>query len=454
MPTRILIVDDEPDTCLFLRTALEKLGYAVEEAAGGEEAITGLEGNSFDLIIMDIKLPGMSGIDATRKIMERDPEALVIIMTSFDSQEAAQASINAGAHDYFTKPVKLKELEIVIKRALQKASLKKELKKDRELQMLDFPGIVGASEKMREVLETVKKIQNSNLTVLIEGESGTGKELIARAIHGDVTARQKPFVAFNSAAIPETLLESELFGIEKGTATGVEAKKGKFEQAHGGTIFLDEIADMSLTTQAKALRVLEERKVVRVGGTKVIPVEVRLIAATNKNLFELVGNGLFREDLYYRLNTVVLRLPALRERREDIPLLTDYFFTKFKKTHNKDLRGFDKRVMEKLVGYHWPGNVRELKNCIERAALLEENDIISVGSLPAHFREEKESSPQIQRDGGSLEEVMQGIERDLITRALKECRGVQSTAAQRLGISERSMWYKVKKFGIDTKTLK
>lgn len=451
MSEKILVVEDEENMRFFIVEALTKRGYDVEEAISAEEALEKIEILHPDLVLMDIRLPGMSGLEAMSRVKELDPLLPIILITASDSKEVALEATKKGAYDFFTKPFKLAEMEVVVNRALEKGRLQREL---RELQeRLDeryrFENIIGQSGKMQEVLRLIKKVAYTDATVLIIGESGTGKELIAEAIHHHSRRKDKPLVKLNCAAIPEGLLESELFGHEKGAFTGAISKRiGKFELAHQGTIFLDEIGDMPFAAQSKVLRVLQERTFERVGGATTITVDVRVIAATNKNLAEEVKNGRFREDLFYRLNVFPIVLPPLRERKEDIPLLAEHFMVKSSERIGLSPQGLSKEVLDCLQNYDWPGNVRELENVVERAMIMAEGEVITPAHLPSYL-----VSSHQRRGLAPLDQTLENIEKDFIIDALKKSNWVQSRAAKILGISERSLWHRVKKYRIDIKKL-
>lgn len=458
MSDRILVVDDEEGMRLFLREALKKRGYEVEAAGDAESALAKLAKEAFDLIIMDVKLPGMNGIEATARIKDQDPRAVVIVITAHATTEAAYQALEAGAYDFFTKPVHLKDLDVVVKRGLERRHLLKELETLREglRSTYEFSHIIGRSGPIQDVLHMVSKVIDTDATVLLYGESGTGKELLAQAIHHHSHRCDKPFVTLNCAAIPEGLLESELFGYERGAFTGAFTRKlGKFELAHGGTLFLDEVGDLSLAAQAKTLRAIQEKEFERVGGTQTLKVDVRLIAATNKDLVEAVRHKQFREDFYFRLNVISVRLPPLWERREDIPPLVEHFLAKSNAKFKKGVRGLSKQALDLLLSYDWPGNIRELTNCIERAVLLAETETITTKDLPLAFQSQEEEAQEATPAGSqSLREVLHTAERELVLAALRKSEGSQVNAAQRLGVSDRTLWYLVKKHRIDVEMLK
>ncbi|MBI5167842.1 MAG: sigma-54-dependent Fis family transcriptional regulator [candidate division NC10 bacterium] len=459
---RILVVDDEPSVRELLSIVLEKEGHSVSSAVDGVEALRLAKDNPYDLVISDIKMPRMDGLRFLSGLREFDREIPVIMITAYPSTESAIEAMKQGAYDYLTKPFKIEEVKLVVAKALEALTLKREnVYLRRELQERHrFPGIIGSSPKMLALYELMEKVAGISSTVLITGESGTGKELVARAIHYNGPRADRPFVAINCGAIPEQLLESELFGHVKGSFTGaVSNKAGLFEVANGGTLFLDEVAETSPAIQVKLLRVLQDRVFRRVGGTEDIKVDVRLVAATNKDLKEAIQEGRFREDLYYRLNVIPLHLPSLRERREDIPALVLHFLKKYGEENHREGMGISPEAVETLERYPWPGNVRELENVIERAVALESLDILTPNSLPEELRRAGAEAPEAQKmelppEGVDLEDVVASLERDLILSALERASWVQTRAAQMLGINFRSFRYRLKKHGIDGKTIK
>ena len=449
----ILIVDDEVGARESLRMIL-KNEYEVFLAKNAEEAFLRIKEHAPDVILLDIILPDLDGLKVLEIIKQNDPDAIVIMITATKTVKTAVEAMKLGAYNYVTKPFEVDELRLMISRSLSTQALEKEvqyLRKEVD-KNFGFGNIIGKSEIMKEVFNVIRQIADSKSTVLIMGESGTGKELVSRAIHYISQRRNTPFVTINCAAIPETLIESELFGHEKGAFTNaIERKLGRFEIAHSGTLFLDEIGELSLATQAKILRFLEEREFNRVGGSKTIKVDVRLIAATNKDLTQLIKKGLFREDLYYRINVVPMVLPPLRERPEDIPLLLDHFIEKFSTENKKQLKGVSKEALEILKNYEWPGNVRELENLVERVVTLTSNSYIQPNELPF-------SLVNVPKLNGLKESILNGrvsliegeekFEREIIEDALKRANYVQSHAAEMLGVSRRILKYKMDKFGI------
>jgi len=449
---QILIVDDEKVQREMLEGFLRKQGYGVETAEDGQTALEKFRSGAFDLILTDYRMPGMDGIQLLREGKRMNPETVWVILTAYGTVGTAVTAMKEGAYDYLTKPIDLDELLLLVQRVEREVGLHRENRELREQLRerfkVDF--IVSTSRQMEEALNLVKRVAQSSATVLILGESGTGKELIARAIHYSSARRDRPFVKVNCAALPENLLESELFGHEKGAFTGAVARRiGRFEQADRGTIFLDEIGDLSPALQMKLLRVLQEKEFERVGSNQTLKVDVRVIAATNRNLEEAIKKGTFREDLYYRLNVVTISLPPLRERKEDIPLLIEHFLQKYSAENKKEITSISKEARDLLLNYEYPGNVRELENIIERAVVLCRGDTLTTLDLPIHLREGKiETSIKRARGKRALPETLEEIERQLIAQALGNHRGVQTRAAQELGISERVLRYKMKKYKI------
>lgn len=441
----ILIVDDDRAHRVMLRTLLSSWGYEVAEAEDGDIAVNQVKNTPFDLILMDIRMANLSGLKALPLIKHYNPAIPVIIMTAYASVESAVEAMKNGAYDYLQKPLDFEELKLKMERAMEHRRLLEENAdlKARLDASFDRRRIIGNSPPMLRLLETVSQVAPSEATVLILGESGTGKELIAAAIHYNSVRRQGPFVRINCGAITETLLESELFGHEKGAFTGADRRReGKFVQASGGTIFLDEITETSPAMQVKMLRVLQEREITRVGGTESIAIDVRVVAATNRDIREAVAAGRFREDLYYRLNVVTLEVPPLRQRREDIPLLAQHFLDDLTVRNRKPIRGFTPQAMDLLIKHSWPGNVRELMNAIERAVVLAKGDYIDVEDLSlAPLEELKTGDTQVTRP---LDEV----EKQTIINTLAAVGGNKSEAARRLGITRRTLHLKLKKYGL------
>ncbi|HOS96907.1 MAG TPA: sigma-54 dependent transcriptional regulator [Deltaproteobacteria bacterium] len=443
----ILVVDDDLGHRTMLTTLLAGWGYAVNEADDGQAAIDAVRGRPFDLILMDIRMVKVSGLQALAAIKEINPAIPVIIMTAFSSVETAIEAMKKGAYEYLTKPLDFDELRLKMDQAMEHSMLREENRRLKRLVGDRFdPGtIIGSSPAMVKLLETTARAASSEATVLITGESGTGKEMIAGAIHFNSPRKDQPFIKMNCAAVSEGLLESELFGHEKGAFTGaLRRREGSFRQADGGSLFLDEVSEMSLAMQVKLLRVLQEREITRVGGEEVIRVDVRIIAATNKDLPALVREGRFREDLYYRLNVINLFVPPLRERREDIPLLAGHFLNLFAEKNRKQLKGFTPQAMDRLIRHPWPGNVREMMNTIESAVVLSSQAYLREEDIP-NFRDEPRVAalPEAKVDA-SLDEV----ERLAILKTLEAVRGNKSEAARKLGITRATLHKKLKRYGL------
>ncbi|MEC4685449.1 MAG: sigma-54 dependent transcriptional regulator [Nitrospirota bacterium] len=449
---KILIVEDEQGMNEILRILLESDGYEVSSAMDGGKGIELLKKDIFDLVITDIKMPGVDGFEVLRKAKELSPDTLIIMVTAFGTTESAIEAMKLGAYDYIHKPFKIDEIRIVVNKALEKRGLRRELEVLREEIRTTYrlENIIGKSPRMQGLLNIIPKIAQSSSSVLITGESGSGKELVARAIHNISPRAEKAFVAINCASLPEGLLESELLGYMKGAFTGAtHNKEGLFEIAHAGSIFLDEIGEMPFNIQAKILRVIETGTFRRLGGTNDITVDVRVIAATNKDLKKAIKAGEFREDLFYRLNVVPVHIPPLRERKEDIPLLAEHFLKKF--GHGEI--GISPEAMRVMVNYSWPGNVRELENVIERTVLLTEHDIILPGDLPSELRETEMDEgrlPDLTVSGVDLDGILEDIERSYIKRALELSLGVKTEAAKLLNLTFRSFRHRLYKYGIGT----
>lgn len=446
IPSTILLVDDEQNTLKVISAILRKKGFDVVTALSAEMAIEKLANINVDVLITDFKLPGMSGIDLVEIIVKKRKNLPIIMLTAYGTIEKAVEAMKKGAFNYLTKPVNPDELLIIVNEALEKQRIINEniLLKSQLKQKHSFQNIIGKSHKMQELFNLITTVSKSNSNVLITGESGTGKELVAKAIHFESLRADKPFIPIDCASIPEEIFESELFGHEKGSFTGAYDKKiGQIEIANEGTIFLDEISELPLMLQKKFLRFIQEKEVLRVGGSKRIKVDVRIIAATNRDLSQEVQKGNFREDLYYRLNVVSLRLPPLRERKEDISLLTEHFIKKFNQANNKDIRGCEIEVKEAFMEYDWRGNVRELENAIERAVVLCNTDTISMRHLPRAIREVN-LKEQIQDYGINLLEK----EKKIIIEALEKTSYNQTRAAEILGISRKQLRTKMKNHGL------
>ena len=447
----ILVVDDDPAHRTMLRTLLTGWGYTIAEADDGSTAIKKVHEQAFDLILMDIRMIKVSGLQALAEIKAFNPAIPIIIMTAYASVETAVNALKNGAYDYLTKPLDFDELRITVERSMDHRQLKEENRLLRETlgNHFDRQNIIGRSPAMVKLLETVAQVAPSEATVLITGESGTGKEMIAGAIHFNSPRKDGPFVKINCAAITETLLESELFGHERGAFTGAyKRKEGRFHQAHGGSFFLDEISEMSLAMQVKLLRVLQEREITRVGAEEVIRVNVRIIAATNKDLLQEIGAGRFREDLYYRLNVVTLNMPPLRERREDIPLLAQYFLRIFSEKNRKQIKGFTPQAMDRLLRYDWPGNVRELMNGVERAVVLSRSEYLDKEELPMILKDASLSGEILTKDGIMADMSLDEVEKATVLKTLELAGGNKSEAARRLGITRRTLHKKLKMYGV------
>jgi len=449
MKEKILVVDDEQSHRMMLKAVLMKEGYEIIEADDGVSAIKAVENEPFDLILMDIRMTDMDGIEAMKEIRKMSPSIPVVMMTAYASVKTAVEALKSGAYDYLTKPLDIDELKILIQKSLEHYRLQEEnaFLKERLEDRFDFSQIIGKGRRMKELFETLSLIAPSDATILIYGESGTGKELVANAIHQNSPRAQKPFIKVSCAALPETLLESELFGHEKGAFTGAIARKaGRFQMADGGSLFLDEVSEMSPSTQVKLLRVLQEREFEPLGSTKTIHVDIRLIAATNKDLDVEVKEGRFREDLFYRLNVIPIHLPPLRERKEDIPLLAEHFFKHYQEKNKSSIRGFLPKTIDTIIRYDWPGNIRELENAIERAVLLCQSEYISPEDLPLPVQgaEDRDQSILYVPPGMTLKEVEKGV----ILQVLAEMKGNRTNTAQILGISRKTLQNKLKEYGI------
>jgi two-component system, NtrC family, response regulator PilR len=450
--SKILVIDDEQGMRDFLAIMLKKEGHEVVTAENGTDALKAVHAEIFDLVITDVKMPGVGGIDVLKTIKEISPETVVIMITAFATAETAVEAMKLGAYDYITKPFKIDEIKLIIQKALEKRSLRKEniLLKREIKSRAGFENFIGKSEPMQKVFFLIRQVADTASTVLITGESGTGKELVARAIHHNSPRKDGPFVTINCGALPETLLESELFGHMKGSFTGaVSNKQGLFEAANGGTIFLDEISATTPALQVKLLRVLQERSFMRVGGTTPIKVDVRVIAASNKDLLDEVSKGAFRDDLYYRLNVLPVHLPPLRDRREDIPMLVEFFLTR-SSTAGRELKRVAPETLKTLMGYRWSGNVRELENTIERLAILATGDTIRSEHLPDAMKSYQSSSElvptEIPEAGIDLEALLENAEKTLLLKALEKAGGVQTEAAKLVGLSFRSFRHRLQKY--------
>lgn len=473
---RILVVDDEPSIREFLEIMLQREGYVVKTVDSGPAALSALKASAYDVVVTDISMPDMTGIELMGRLKQLHSEAAVIVMTAHGSTESAVEAMKLGATDYLTKPFQLDEMKIAIQSAIRSVALERENRQLRtELgKSFSVGNIIGNSPAMQVVFDLVQRVSSTKTNIMILGESGTGKELVAHAIHRNGSDAGSPLVVINCAAVPEALFESELFGHKRGAFTGAVAdKRGIFEQADGGTLFLDEVGDIPLSVQVKLLRAIQQKSFRPVGGTEDVTVETRIICATNKNLEEMVAKGEFREDLFYRLNVIQIRMPALRERQEDVPILAEHFLRKFSVSMGKPIKGISKEALRMLTGYSFPGNVRELENVMERAVALENQSVILPESLPqkllfgsvhgspapaaAPAPASAAPSPAPQAAGApaaapsgkfDLEKGVEEFERAHIMKALTETKGVKKKAAALLGISFRSLRYRIEKYGI------
>ncbi|MFH0926065.1 MAG: sigma-54 dependent transcriptional regulator [bacterium] len=465
MTNKLLVVDDEKNVLSSFRKILTQEGYEIFTANTAEEGLFIAKDNSIDLLIMDIRMPGMNGLEAFSKYKQIDPKMPIIIMTAYGTTDTAIEAMQLGAYDYLIKPFEVPEMKIMIKKALETGKIMKigvAYKTDEE-----YKGdrIVGSSSKMQEIYKTIGQVAGSDVTILLQGESGTGKELIARAIYSHSLRKDKPFMVINAAAIPETLLESEFFGYERGAFTDAKERRiGKLEQCNNGTLFLDEIGDIPISSQAKILRMLENKTFERLGSNKTIKVDVRLITATNRDLKALIKKDKFREDLYYRLNVVTINIPPLRERKEDIPLLVKYFINKYSQEFNKEKNTISPEAMKKIFDYDWPGNIRELENTIKKALLFSRGNVLL--SEHINFTEgislrHKDTLTQLQATlaqlviqgiqaltGSLYKDIIEETEKVLLIETIKQAQGNQSQAAKILGISRPTLKDKIEKLGL------
>ena len=455
MSERILITEDDEDLAFVIREALTRQGYEAEVAPTAGALLDKLKGGSYDLILLDVRLPDMDGLDAIPRCRDLAPETPIIVMTAHGTRQIAMNAITRGAYDFFTKPLKMTEFQVVVARALDRRRLQQQVKVLREGQAAGgFEELIGKSESLKRVIDMAQRAAPTDLTVLIHGESGTGKELMARALHRLSARKDGPFIPVNCAAIPEGLLESELFGHERGAFTGaIRARPGRFELAHDGTLFLDEIGDMPMAMQAKILRVLQERQFERVGGTRSIGADVRVIAATHQDLEAMAAEGRFRSDLFYRLQGVRLVMPPLRERIDDLPLLVTHLLERAAQRLWRQPATVSTEALRSLWTYPWPGNIRELQHVLEGAMVLSDGVILPEHLPPAVQRGAKtaaagDAAPVVT---GSLDEALEEWERRAILDALQKAHGVQARAAKILGITERSLWYRVKKLKIQVR---
>jgi DNA-binding NtrC family response regulator len=449
---KILIVDDDPEILELIADVLRQGGYDVDEAEDGRKALRRIEDDFYDLVMTDLNLPKVDGMKVLKYVVDQSPETICIILTGYGTIRSSVEAMKIGAFDYISKPVKSDEILMVVEKALKYRQLEREniLLKQQLRTKYRFENFIGDSNPIQEVFELIERVADTDSTVLITGESGTGKELIAKAIHYNSYRRENPMVVINCGAIPEELLESELFGHEKGAFTGAHKMRvGRFELANGGTIFLDEIGDMSPNLQVKLLRVLQEQKFERVGGTRTLEIDVRIIAATNQDLISGVNKGKFRQDLYYRLNVIPMKVPPLRHRKGDIPLLIDFFVKKFNKQKRTRITGFSGEAIDCLLEYSWPGNVRELENLVERVVILSDGDKIELDDVPESIKGKagkvESIEVRIPKDGIVFEEAIEEYEKKLILQALSETNWVKTKAAKLLNINRTTLIEKMKK---------
>ncbi|MDH4301137.1 MAG: sigma-54 dependent transcriptional regulator [Nitrospira sp.] len=457
----VLVVDDDPALREILQEALMRESYAVSTAEDGTAALQAVKESVVHIVITDYQLPDIDGLEVIDRLSKLDAKIIPIVMTGFGTIETAVRAMKSGAFDFITKPFDLETVAVVVRKAAEFHRLRQEnhLLRRAVRDQYRLEQLVGVSEPMQQVLEFVQKVADSDSTVMIQGESGTGKELVARMLHFNSLRRDRPLVPVNCGAIPENLLESELFGHEKGAFTGAtHARMGRFELAHGGTIFLDEIGELSLSLQVKLLRVLQEREFERVGGNRTIHVDVRIIAATNQDLETMVEERRFRQDLFYRLNVIPIVIPPLRERRTDIPLLIDHFLTRFNQSKHTEVVGLDDEALRLLIEYDWPGNIRELENMMERMAVLKKQGILSSEDLPQKISrksiipELKEQFIRLSEDGIHLSREVEQYEKHLIMEALKKANGVTARAAQLLHLNRTTLVEKLKRKGVDPRS--
>ncbi len=449
---KLLVIDDEENMRHYLMSLLENEGYEVREAGDGQEGLKLVEKHDFDAILCDVRMPGMDGIGFLQRVAQREPMPTVITMSAYGTIDLAVKTMQLGAYDYISKPFKPAEIILALKKAEERERLKQEnvvLRREIE-EKYSFGNIIGKSPAMQAIFELIKKVAHVKSSVLITGESGTGKELVAKAIHYNSPRKDRDFLAINCGAIPETLLESELFGHKKGSFTGAsQDRKGFFEEADSGTLFLDEIGDIPINLQVKLLRVLQESEIRRVGEERSRPVDVRVIAATAKDLLQEVSRGAFREDLFYRLNVLPVNIPPLRERKEDIPSLVDHFIGKYNAAHSLAVEGVAASAMKSLLDYHWPGNIRELENIIERAMVLTEASRVDVDDIPDSVKNAREDVPEVQEEEDlSVKRMHRKLEAQLIIKALHKTGGNKSQAAKLLEISYPALLSKIDEYHI------
>jgi len=449
---RILIIDDDPGILNVISDILKTNDHEISTAPDGKSGIKELDSDNYDLVITDLMMPGVGGMEVLEHALINSSKTMFIILTGYGTIRGSVEAIKKGAFDYITKPVTASELLVVVEKALKFRSLEEEnIRLKKELRRkYRYDNLVGTSDAIKKIYDLIEKVADTDGTILISGPTGTGKELIARAIHYNSSRDDKPLVVINCGAIPEELLESELFGHEKGAFTGAHKTRiGRFEMANGGTIFLDEIGEMSPALQVKLLRILQERKFERVGGTKSIHVDIRIIAATNRNLTAAINNGTFREDLYYRLNVIPIKVPPLKRRKSDIPLLTDFFLKKSQRGKKQKVKGFSPAAMDAMLKYDWPGNVRELENVITRITILCDNGVVGFDDLPEYLQQNSILIQPLKADflekGGTLSEAVKDFEKRLILEALEKSDGVKAKAAKLLNIKRTTLVEKIKK---------
>lgn len=451
----ILLIDDEPAQITSIKSFLKRRDYMVSSANSGQDGINIVKDGNIDLVFTDYRMPAMNGLEVVQSINKLNPELPVVVITAFSDIKDAVQVMKEGAFDYLSKPIQLDELEILVKKAQERCNLISENKllKEQLQERFKFDFIVTKSPKMEKILSITSRVAKSNSTVIIRGETGTGKELIARALHFGSNRQNKPLITVNCAALSENLLESELFGHEKGSFTGASTQHiGRFEQANGSTLFIDEIGDISLQTQVKLLRVLQFGEFERIGGTKTIKVDVRVVTATNRNLEELIENSQFRQDLYYRINVISINLPALRERKEDIPLLIKHFIKKYSKENNKDVTDISKEAFNHLMHYHYPGNIRELENIIESSIVMSRGEIITINDFTPDIMASSESATLNPHNFiNSYDEKLEAFETTMMRDALELKNGNQSQAAKLLGMTERHLRSRMQKYNIKNK---
>ncbi len=445
---KVLVVDDDMEMLELLHDYLQKVGFDTQVSASGNEALAKVEEEEYNVLVTDLKMPGISGIEILQKVGQLRPECSVILITAFGTIETAIEAMKLGAFDYITKPFKMEEVMIAIEKAIKEQKLQMEnimLRQEVE-KRYKFDNLIGKSKAMQEVFTLIQRVSNNASNVIVYGDSGTGKEMVAKAVHFNGPRKNKPFIPINCTAIPEGLLESELFGHVKGAFTGASmSKKGLFEKANGGTLFLDEIGDMGMSLQGKLLRVLQDKEIRPVGGTAATKVDTRIITATNRDLLKEMEKETFREDLYYRLNVIPIHLPSLKDRPEDVPLLADFFLSKYAEETNTVIKGFSKESMMLLINHSWKGNVRELENVIERAVVLSNNEILQPEDLPLVRKSERE---QIMEEAMIKQLSLRELEREYVTRILAMTKGNKNKAAKILGVNRRTLYRKEERYGL------